>query len=978
MSGRQTLLVGAGVACLALVLALVSRFGTVRDEPEGLCLQDDPKRDTPVPEPDRPDGTPTQAAERTLSDESALAPTADAPSAEPATRPASGASATSIKDLRALHERAVNRERTRRPVSEKAVTDPDVAALYEADRRYVIQLKNRSLLPGRGGEVSFNGESTVMFLQFWNFPDLFQRAKLDALGVEILQRTSGNCAHVRIGREAFENVMSLDFVRGAAAIEPADRISPLVQEIEADSYAMADDGRLRLVWRGYRGTSLEELRAAAAGVEGVDIKNRAGREHAVFMEATPEGVQELAALEITHWIEPVAPPPAPSNVQAAEASGVDVLYGASNNLTGAGVKVMVLDGGAVRDTHADLVGRVTVLETGNPDGSQYGGHATHVAGTIAGDGTSDAAARGMATGAQLYSYSFFEGTTEEQLDKIEAALSTYGCRLSNHSWGYSIGYCLDEGSAEWVMRAPESVFGEYTGVSADWDESIYEDDLIVVKAAGNDRTDGPDGSNHDGEQAGDGEYYDLIGPLASVKNAITVGAASDAASYLGVDGMTVFSCFGPTDDGRLKPEIVFNGDYVLSSWSTSDTATNSIPGTSMATPGVTGTIALLMERYKARFGSYPSAAWIRTVLTCYATDLGRPGPDYQYGFGIVDALTCLSAIDAHSTGTPYWLQALVLSGYTNIHMVYKDTDATFPLIVNCAWIDEAGDPAAAKALITDLDMWVSPVGDPATKYYPWSLGGLASPNANATQVGRNSVDNIEQVYATGLPSGWYVINVEAFSGSSQYSLASYDWLHPNEVACDDYAEENDVSGLPYALSACPTVALNLQCFDDDWYSFTVPADGALGVYIALNDRNGPLSLEVFDSSYTSVTAIEGTTNPSANSGIGAEYVLCNATAGTYYAKVSGFGGAMNSHYTFLAIQPSISTNLTVNSVKSRSTLFLGEAVDVTVKAFNSEWGQAAASNGEIRLSTDTTIDGTDRLLASFAVPALLGAHDATI
>jgi hypothetical protein len=42
-------------------------------------------------------------------------------------------------------------------------------------------------------------------------------------------------------------------------------------------------------------------------------------------------------------------------------------------------------------------------------------------------------------GAQLYSYSFFEGTTEEQLDKIEAALSTYGCRLSNHSWGASIG-----------------------------------------------------------------------------------------------------------------------------------------------------------------------------------------------------------------------------------------------------------------------------------------------------------------------------------------------------------------------------------------------------------------------------------------------------------------------------------------------------------------------------------------------------------
>jgi len=910
-----------------------------------------------------------------------VAPT---PSARPGPRDEDAAEATlpeaarmpadEMRRLLALHTGGTETP-VRGKVAATTATDPGVDALPEGDRPYVIRLKSRALLPGKGTDILFAGESKVVLLQFWRRPDIMQERALREQGVQLLQSTTGNAAYARVSRDTFPRVLELAFVRGAAPLAAEDKISPQLFEVEVSGHATTEDGRLRLVWRGHKGSTQDGLRAAAAGIGGVVIRGRAGRDNAVFVNVTNAGMRALAGLDITHWIEPVAPPPTAMNVQAAQASGVDVLYGAPNNLTGAGVNVMVLDGGAVRDTHVDLVGRVTGLEAQQPSGEPYGDHATHVAGTIAGTGTSNAAARGMATSAQLFSYSFFSGPIEEQVDKLEDALQTYGCILSNHSWGYCIGYKAP-GSSE--MGAPESYFGSYTGVSADWDEAIYEDGLIVVKAAGNDRTDGPDASNHDGEQALDGEYYDLIGPLAAVKNAITVGAASDTAFYWPPsDGLTTFTCFGPTDDGRLKPEIVFNGDNVLSSWSTSDTATNSISGTSMATPGVTGTIALLMERYGARFGSYPSAAWLRSVLTCFCTDLGRVGPDYQYGYGIVDAPTTLWALNEHdAVNLPHWLYAGALwsSPNQNVHLLWKNSDATFPLVVNCAWMDEPGDPAAAQALVNDLDIWVSPLGDPATKYYPWSLGGLAAPDAPATWSGRNSVDNIEQVVVYGLPSGWYVVNVDAYSGAAQYCLASYEWLHPANATTDDASEDNDTSGTPAVFGAFPAFANNLRCFDDDWFAFDVPSAGPLGVYILFADANGPLSLTVYDSTYTAVTPLEGTTNPSENSGIGAEYVLCNASAGTYYAKVSGYGGATNNHYSFIAMQPTMDTNLTVERVKVRSVIQIGDTTEVDVKVQNNGWGQSAACSGEIRLSSNSTIDGSDRLLTSFAIPALKGFY----
>jgi subtilisin family serine protease len=56
-------------------------------------------------------------------------------------------------------------------------------------------------------------------------------------------------------------------------------------------------------------------------------------------------------------------------------------------------------------------------------------------------------------------------------------------------------------------------------------------------------------------------------------------------------------------------------------------------GTSMATPGTSGTVALLYERYKNIYG-LPLASLMKALVSNTAKDVGKPGPDYKYGFEI--------------------------------------------------------------------------------------------------------------------------------------------------------------------------------------------------------------------------------------------------------------------------------------------------------------------------------------------------------
>ena len=128
-------------------------------------------------------------------------------------------------------------------------------------------------------------------------------------------------------------------------------------------------------------------------------------------------------------------------------------------------------------------------------------------------------------------------------------------------------------------------------------------------------------------------------------------------------------------------------------------------GTSMASPVVTGVAALLVEQWrKSHGGANPTAGQLRALILAGAVDEGNPGPDYTYGFGLVNAKASADFIindDIHDYAVSQGQQTearLVVSGTQNLRVALSWPDPYIQYL--------GGDDIAAKALVNDLDVKV--------------------------------------------------------------------------------------------------------------------------------------------------------------------------------------------------------------------------------------------------------------------------------
>jgi subtilisin family serine protease len=155
--------------------------------------------------------------------------------------------------------------------------------------------------------------------------------------------------------------------------------------------------------------------------------------------------------------------------------------------------------------------------------------------------------------------------------------------------------------------------------------------------------------------AGDGTYrggFETIGYEALAKNVITIGSAADAVTGGVRDEskaiVSSFSSCGPTDDGRIKPDITANGDGLYSSLGGSDTSYGTYSGTSMATPNACGSAALLIQQFSNLFPSQAMrASTLKGLLIHTADDRGHAGPDYKYGWGLINVKAAADLIQDH-------------------------------------------------------------------------------------------------------------------------------------------------------------------------------------------------------------------------------------------------------------------------------------------------------------------------------------------
>ncbi len=425
------------------------------------------------------------------------------------------------------------------------------------------------------------------------------------------------------------------------------------------------------------------------------------------------------------------------------------------NIQGQNMLAAVWDGGNARDTHQEfMVGGVSKVTLA--DGVNYQDHPTHVTGTICAQGISSLV-RGVAFNSSVKSYDWTEDLSEMTLQAQEGLL------VSNHSYG------LGSLGSLWF-------YGAYDSRARSIDNITYNNQYYLpVVSAGNSRNDTTfPGSTQIVNKAG----YDMIFGHANAKNVMTVAAVAQVDSYIDPTSVTMssFSSWGPSDDGRIKPDISMKGVAVRSTLSTSDTATGSMDGTSMASPGVTAVVLLLQQYYKQLYSaSYMKAATVKGLILHTADEAGDyPGPDYQFGWGLINAEKAAVAIrDKNNTsGSKSIIEELSLSnGATYTKTI--TASGTSPLKVSISWTDPQAptsnngtvDPTT-KYLVNDLDIKVV---KGSTTYYPWKLQGMAAAYDSASNTGTNDVDNFERVDIDN-PSGTYTIIVThkgTLSGGSQ-------------------------------------------------------------------------------------------------------------------------------------------------------------------------------------------------------------------
>jgi len=460
-------------------------------------------------------------------------------------------------------------------------------------------------------------------------------------------------------------------------------------------------------------------------------------------------------------------------------------------LSGSGVTVGLWDVGPPRTTHVEFGTRVTYEET---DVLSPNKHATNMAGTVMAAGV-DAEARGMAPSASLKAW--LAGSDREVASMATAAAE--GLRIGFHPYTYSAGWlevAIDADArpdVTWTWAGTtdysateDYVFGYYAPRSARWDSLAYaQPELLLVKAAGNQHGFGPATQpvdhwvynygtdswevsdavrNLDGDSGGSLSYASLA------KNVLTVGSAGlTGTAYEGPGSVTLSptSGRGPADDGRVKPELVALSGVEVTPGAAADTDYTTAGGTSSAAAVAAGTAALVQELYQRHWSRAPLASTYKALFIHTARPAGgTDGPDYDYGFGLLDGGGALRYLEAAGRGAGQVLhvEGTVPNGGTRSYTLHADGRS--PLHVTLAWTDPPGTPLTSdspsvlnnRTPVLEHDLDVRVTGPDGVTRLPWVLDPDA-PSAGASR-GDNVVDPVEMVVVDAPPAGTYTVTVQ--------------------------------------------------------------------------------------------------------------------------------------------------------------------------------------------------------------------------
>jgi len=405
------------------------------------------------------------------------------------------------------------------------------------------------------------------------------------------------------------------------------------------------------------------------------------------------------------------------------------------DLNGENMLVGVWDGGLVRTTHELLENRVTPID----GATTFSDHSTHVSGTILGSEAFQAGnAKGMAPLAEIIS-SDFNNASSEALN----AVATYGLLVSNHSYGIP------------ADQSPVWFLGKYDSNARLWDQITFSAPYYLpVYSAGNARN-----TNHPNQADGG---YDILTAYSNSKNVLVVAATFQVLNYVNSTSvnMSSFSSWGPTDDGRIKPDISAKGVNTFSSVGPGNSNYANYSGTSMSAPSVAGAAILLQQHYSnLNAGEFMLSSTLRGLIIHTADEAGAaPGPDYRFGWGLINTERAAAVLT--NNGTTSTVQELTLPQAN----VFTLTGTAIPgerLVASITWTDKQGNVTAGQIedddtpmLVNDLDLRVTDSNN--VEFLPWILDhtNFSAPATN----GDNFRDNVEKIEIDN-PVGDYTITI---------------------------------------------------------------------------------------------------------------------------------------------------------------------------------------------------------------------------
>jgi serine protease AprX len=638
------------------------------------------------------------------------------------------------------------------------------------------------------------------------------RAQLVAVGVEILEYIADDAYLCRYKPADLGPIRALPFVVWVGVYLPGLKIPPNLQHAPARLGAgflpaLGAPSASRVVHEvdiilhdGVNPAS-RKVKAKIAAASRTNPDDLTVSKNKIRIGVQERYLNDLAAIDQVRTVEEVPVRRLFNNVAGPIIHAQVVVNGTAYQGKGQVVAIgdTGFDKGSKTNVHPAFTGRVKRLyalgRTSPAKSYDPDGHGPHVAGSVLGDGTSarmGGAIRGTAPKATLVMQSLLDsggglgGIPADLHDLFGPPYTSEKARVHTNSWGAQGAGFVYDASAQEI------------------DDMVWNhQDLVICFAAGN------DGIDTDSNGVVDPKS---VGSQSAAKNCITVGASESLrpkmkATYQkygdvrptsfpvnplradpmanNASGLAAFSSRGPTQEGRIKPDVVAPGTSILSTHSRGAAAapplfgTSTDPlyffdtGTSMATPLTAGCAAVLRETLVRNGMPNPSAALIKALLINGAVELAGqyapseagPSPNSNSGWGLVD-LAGSVIIPGPNPNAGLGDGGPLTQGQSNTVVVHVPkgtkgvaTSAVSPTLkVTLVWSDPPG-----AALQNDLDLIVR------------AQSGQERHGNQGTGKKFDRVNNVEQVLWPNIPAGDAKIIIRAFRITQFPQPYAYVW-----------------------------------------------------------------------------------------------------------------------------------------------------------------------------------------------------------